>query len=200
METISEQTSSCANPMLARYLRIKKPTVVLAGVLLAALLFNPVHARASTPPNLSSLALGWTGSPSPGIAGYILNYGVASGQYLNSINVGNVTTNAVQGLVSGTTYFFSVSCYDTNGVESVLSNEISVAAPPPAAASVTATSQGVLTLSGPAGQSFNILAAENLSDWVVIGAVTLGASGSVLFTDTNAANFPKRFYCVQPKS
>jgi hypothetical protein len=114
--------------------------------------------------------------------------------------VGNVTSNTLQGLINGTTYFFSVSCYDTNGVESVLSNEISYApGPPPVMPSVTATTQGVLTLSGPASQSFNILAAENLFDWVVIGTVTLGANGSALFTDTNATSFPKRFYCVQPK-
>jgi hypothetical protein len=83
MEAISEQMSGCVNPALARCWRIKKPTIVLAGILLAALLFNPIHARASAAPNVSSLALSWTGSPSPGVVGYILNYGVASGQYSN---------------------------------------------------------------------------------------------------------------------
>jgi len=33
--------------------------------------------------------------------------------------------------------------------------------------------------------------------WTVIGTVTVGAGGSLNFADTNAANFPQRFYRTQ---
>jgi hypothetical protein len=44
------------------------------------------------------------------------------------------------------------------------------------------------------GHTYDIKATEDFTAWTVIGTVTLGASGSLDFTDTNAASFPKRFY------
>ena len=64
---------------------------------------------------------------------------------------------------------------------------------------VTPTKQVVLTVSGLTGYTYDILASTNLTAWTVIGTVTLGASGSLAFTDTNATSFPKRFYRTQQK-
>ena len=166
--------------------------------MLLALLLNPAQAQDATLPGSYSITLAWTGSTNPAVAGYLINYGTASGQYSNCIDVGNVTTNTIQGLTSGTTYFFAINCYDTNGLEGPFSNEISyVPGLSTVGISATATGQVVLTVNGLIGQSYDILAAQTLANWVVIGTVTLGASGSAVFTDTNAASCPTRFYCTQ---
>ncbi len=65
------------------------------------------------------------GSPLTDLAGYKLYYGTSSGNYTNSIDVGNVTTYTVVNLTEGLTYFFVVSAYDTLGNESDYSNEVS---------------------------------------------------------------------------
>jgi len=65
------------------------------------------------------------GSPLTDLAGYKIYYGTTSGNYTNSIDVGNVTTYTVVNLTEGVTYFFVVSAYDTLGNESDYSNEVS---------------------------------------------------------------------------
>jgi hypothetical protein len=59
---------------------------------------------------------------------------------------------------------------------------------------VTTSKQFVLTVTGAAGQSYDIQATQDFMAWTVIGTVTVGANGSFAFTDTNAANFTSRFY------
>jgi hypothetical protein len=68
--------------------------------------------------------LTWNPNSEPDLAGYIVYYGTASGQYGISINVGNQTNFVVTGLGLGT-YFFAVTAYDTSGNESGYSNEVS---------------------------------------------------------------------------
>ena len=57
------------------------------------------------------------------LAGYTIYYGTASGDYSQSINVGNVTTYTVPISIGGT-YYFAVTAYDTTGNESDYSNEV----------------------------------------------------------------------------
>ena len=59
------------------------------------------------------------------MAGYKVYRALAPGAYgapLTTIPVGTVTYQA-SGLVSATTYYFTVTAYDTAGNESVFSNE-----------------------------------------------------------------------------
>jgi hypothetical protein len=79
----------------------------------------------------SRVTLAWDPSPGGAIAGYRLYDGVASRTYTNIINAGNVTTQAVGGLTAGVTYFFAVTAYDTNGLESDYSTELSYTVPLP---------------------------------------------------------------------
>ena len=169
-------------------------TSVLGGVLLLTLLHNPVQARSVTPPGYS-LALAWHASPSPDVSGYRVYFGVASGSYTNSVVVGNVTSNTVSGLASGVTYFVSISAYTASGLESAFSNEISyVPGLPTVRMGLTATRQAVLTVKGLIGHTYEIQVTQDFTTWTVIGTVTLGASGSVNFTDPTAASLAKRFY------
>jgi hypothetical protein len=174
---------------------------VIGGILLLVLLTGPALAFGAVPPG-NSVALGWDRSPDSSVTGYRVYYGTASGNYTNSLAVGNVTTSTIPGLASGVTYFFAVSAYAANGLESILSNEIAYTVPgtlPTVRIGVTPTKQVMLTVTGLTGYTYDILASTNLTAWTVIGTVTLGASGSLTFTDTNAASFPKRFYRTQQR-
>ena len=79
----------------------------------------------------SSLTLAWNPGSGSAIAGYRLYEGAACRTYTNVINVGNVTTKTVTGLVGGATYFFAVTAYNTNGQESDFSGELSYTVPLP---------------------------------------------------------------------
>jgi len=59
---------------------------------------------------------------------------------------------------------------------------------------VTPTRQFILTVTGQIGHTYDIQATQDFKTWTVIGTVTVGASGSLNFTDTNAASFSRRFY------
>jgi len=56
-----------------------------------------------------------------------------------------------------------------------------------------------LTFSGPLGQTYEVLAADDMtlprSEWTVIGSGTFGNT-NVVFTDTDAANYTSRFYII----
>ena len=76
------------------------------------------------------VTLTWNPSSSPNIAGYRLHSGTTSGVYSQTIELGNATSTLVSNLVTGKTYFFVVTAYNTMGVESARSNEVSYLAPP----------------------------------------------------------------------
>jgi hypothetical protein len=70
----------------------------------------------------------------------LVNYGTASGIYTTQIDAGTNDTAVVSGLAEGVTYYIAVTSYDTSGVESVPSNEISYTVPatnPPVLAPVS---------------------------------------------------------------
>jgi hypothetical protein len=75
------------------------------------------------------VTLAWDRSTETNVVGYIVHFGLSSRQYSSSINVADAITNAVTGLTPGTTYFFAVTAYDTFGLESEPSNEVSYSVP-----------------------------------------------------------------------
>jgi hypothetical protein len=82
----------------------------------------------------STVTLAWDQSTGTNIAGYKVYYGAASGNYTNSLTVGNATTASVSNLVAGATYYFAATAYDSSNLESDFSNEVgytnAAAAPP----------------------------------------------------------------------
>lgn len=85
--------------------------MLLAGTALAATL----------PP----ITLAWNQNPEPDIAGYELNYGTTSGSYNTTVNSGVNTSVSVSGLSEGVTYFFAVIAYNSAGMRSQPSSEVS---------------------------------------------------------------------------
>src|SRR5687768_7652169 len=76
------------------------------------------------------LMLQWDVPTDRSIVGYLLSYGTAPAQYLQSVNIGNTTAYTVKGLLDGTTYFFVVRAYDASGNISAPSNEVSATVTP----------------------------------------------------------------------
>ena len=78
-----------------------------------------------------SITLAWDapttavdGSPLTDLAGYRIYNGKASRTYDHSIDVGNVTTYTLTGLVQGQRYYIATTAYDTSNNESGFSNEV----------------------------------------------------------------------------
>jgi len=71
--------------------------------------------------------LEWNKNTESDLAGYRIYYGPASGSYEFSVDVGNSASSIISELETGTTYYFAITAYDTNGNESEYSAEISYA-------------------------------------------------------------------------
>lgn len=73
----------------------------------------------------SSPILTWNTNPESDIAGYIVHLGTASGNYSVVQDVGMVTSYTFSGLSSATVYYCAVQAYNTAGMTSGISSELS---------------------------------------------------------------------------
>jgi Fibronectin type III domain len=170
---------------------------ILGGILFSALIFNSIQAFSAAVPAGQSVILAWNPSPDINVTGYNIYYGAASHTYTNMVNVGNATSATVSGLVGGVTYYFAATAHDGLGQESGFSDEVSYLVPngsPTMQIHGGLAGQFILTLKGQIGHIYEIQATQDFKTWTTIGLVTMGVSGSLDFTDTNAQNFPERFY------
>ena len=104
-------------------------TLYLLAVLLIA--FSSTRAKADdvligdgSDPNarITYITLVWDRNPEPDIAGYNVYYGIISGEYVRMETVTDPT--AIIGVKGSRTFYFAVTAYDTNGMESELSDEV----------------------------------------------------------------------------
>lgn len=90
-------------------------------------------ACASLIPTLTdrTASLSWDAGEGSDVVGYKIYQAIAPGVYGAPIATVplNVTRYTLTGLASGTTYFFTVTAYTSNGAESSFSNEVSKAIP-----------------------------------------------------------------------
>ncbi len=166
-------------------------------MLSVALMHSPRTAFSAAAAPALGVTLAWDASSSADATGYRIYYGAVSGNYTNSIMVGNVTSNSIPGLLIGATYYFTVVAYNSIGLESIFSNEIFYTVPGGLAKQqifVAANKQAILAVTGKAAHTYEIQTTTNLNTWMILGTVTTGASGSANYTNTNAGSFSKRFY------
>jgi hypothetical protein len=76
------------------------------------------------PPSATTATLAWGPVNDPTLDGYKVYVGTTSGLYTRTITVGNLTSYTVDSLTTRTTYYFSVTAYNSAG-ESLPSNEVS---------------------------------------------------------------------------
>lgn len=74
---------------------------------------------------MASATLAWQPSSDPTVVGYQVYYGTVSHNYTDQLNVGPSTTATVSNLVTGATYYFAVTAYNSSGEQSPFSNEAS---------------------------------------------------------------------------
>jgi hypothetical protein len=153
-------------------------------VLIAAAIASSAQAQ-------TSVTLGWDASPDSAVVGYRLYYGSACRDYTNMIDVGSATTATVSNLDWGETYYFAVTAYDTNGLESAFSGEISFAVPFP--------TNTALTFAADSGTFKTPFIDSNgtLSQCVMTG-VTNGGRAVYTFNITNAGTYVVNAMVIAP--
>jgi hypothetical protein len=72
----------------------------------------------------AQMTLSWHTRDDPAVAGYMLYFGSASGEYEEAIDVGMQDTYTLTDLEDGKPYFFAITPYDSHGNESEISEEI----------------------------------------------------------------------------
>jgi len=100
-----------------------QPTLFRSILAVTAFLFVLLGYHASAHA-ASSVTLAWDASD-PGVAGYNVYYGTGSGDYTQVVDAGNQASATISNLSDGSTYYFAVTAYDPNGLESLPSGEVS---------------------------------------------------------------------------
>jgi hypothetical protein len=90
-------------------------------LLVLCLMTVSAHAR--------SLALAWEPNSEEDVVGYKLHYGTESGNYTAVLNLGTELACSLHDLPENTTYYFAVTAYNSFGIESDFSEELSWAVP-----------------------------------------------------------------------
>jgi hypothetical protein len=103
---------------------MKKKLTILSLTLAVAVLF-PISLIAA------SIEVSWSANAESDLAGYKVYYGTQSGTYTSSVNAGKVTTQTINNLETGRTYYIAISAYDTSANESAKSNEVTISIPVP---------------------------------------------------------------------
>ena len=172
----------------------------LAGQLRRALFVACVlTVLCSLAPALSSAAqvtLAWDANTEPDLAGYKLYYGNSSGSYQFSVDVGNVTSYTLSGLLEGQIYYFAATAYNVSQNESGFSNEVSkaIADVTPPTVLMTAPANGstvsgtAVTVSASASDNVGVAGVQFSLDGVNLGAEDTAAPYSVSWNATLATS------------
>ncbi|MBI4779102.1 hypothetical protein HY797_01455, partial [Candidatus Falkowbacteria bacterium] len=122
-------------------------------------------------PQGGGAAASWNGVA--GATGYKVYYGVASGNYINSVDAGTALSKEITGLTNGLKYYFALTSYNTQKAESGYSNEV-MAIP-----NDTWAPQTPQNLSGAAGVGKAVIAWDANTDDTAIYKIYYGASVDV---------------------
>src|SRR2546428_64872 len=128
----------------------------LCRVSFVACVLTVICALAPAFLSAAQVTLAWDPNTDPDLAGYKLYYGTSSGSYQFSVDVGNLTSYTLPGLLEGQIYYFAATAYNQSRNESGFSNEASkvIADVTPPTVSLTAPAAGV-TVAGTVTVSAN---------------------------------------------
>jgi hypothetical protein len=149
-----------------------------------------VWLAASSAASAATFTLAWDPGGSD-VAGYVLSWGTQSGVYTNSVDAGHQTQQQLTGLANDTDYYFVVRAYNSAGILSGPSNEVtgrkSSAGNGFNAGSAAlilqndSTRQAIVAyLSGPPANSiaaWNWLAASGVDGWRLVSAADFNGDG-----------------------
>ena len=92
---------------------------------LAAFMLVASLSAGSDPAQAATLTVSWASNTEADLAGYRLRLGTVSGQYTQTIEVGDATSAQVDNLQLDTVYYVAIYAYDEAGNESAPSAEVS---------------------------------------------------------------------------
>jgi hypothetical protein len=147
----------------------------------------------------TNITLAWDPSSDPSVIGYKLYQGTNSQSYATNSILGNVTSAKVQNLHPGTTYYFAVTAYNSNDLESTFSGQIQYTASansldPQLSITRNLSGQSVLTATASPGATYNIEISSNLLSWSWLAVVTADPAGRIQYVDTTSSLTTIRFY------
>jgi fibronectin type 3 domain-containing protein len=149
---------------------------------------NSAHGAAS-----ASVTLAW--DPSAGsVSGYHLYVGGTSQNYTNMVDTKSSTSGTVPGLAVGKTYYFAVTSYDSAGLESPFSPQVTYTIPVNTTnlAKITlkmgASKQMTLSGTAPAGYAYDVQATKDFKTWTTLTNVTASTSGTISYTEPYRTN------------
>jgi hypothetical protein len=156
---------------------------------------QPVSSLApAVNPNLGSVTLSWSHSPSSNVTSYSVQYGTNRTALNSSTGVGYVTNVTVTGIYPAAAYYFTVTARDAAGVDSPPSNMVTNFIQP---RMVMLPDRWKVWLALPAGRTSIIQSCTNANFvGTVINMLTNSSGGSIWFYATNDA--VKNFYRVKP--
>jgi hypothetical protein len=139
----------------------------------------------------------WGASPSDGIAGYAVYYGISGSSVTNRFDAGQNLSATITGLTPATTYFFYVVVYDSWGDESPPSNILFFTTSPISSVQLS-QSNGVVNIQflGPPGTNCMVEYTPTLSppSWNLLTSAVADSNGLVSVYDTIDPTQPARFY------
>jgi hypothetical protein len=169
------------------------------------LLLFAIPARAQKYP---SVTLTWDPTLDPDVAGYRIYLGPASRAYTKAIDVGLVTTRAVPLLAGDGTYYFAVTAYNFDGLESDFSNEVSFT---PIVLTVSETTSSAATTGQPGpvstitlqwhsdpGTLYRVLYKNSLTEtnWTDLNTAIVALGTNASWSEPIQSTILSRFYCV----
>lgn len=173
-----------------------KNASVRALVCLVVILVSTISSLSSQ--DSACVSLAWDPSPDASVAGYYVYYGMASGTYTKRADSGSVTSVTISNLIPGLTYYFAVTAYTADLIESDFSNELSFIVPGVLRFGITNAPLlgSVVQIQFPvvANHSYRVQASGDLLSWTDIWQ-TLGLANEwVTFLDLQGTNAQRRFY------
>jgi len=147
-----------------------------------------------------SVTLAWDPSVDATVNGYRVHYGTTSQTYTKTLDTGSNTVGTVEGLVAGKTYYFVVTAYTAQGVESVPSWEISYTVPAPDPGELRLVrgddpnAVPRLQCRVTPTQPYAIQASTDLKSWKTVRRTVNLTTNWNEWIDPRAAVMPKRFY------
>jgi len=176
---------------------------------LFAVLFLCLFVMGPGPGYTGEVTLTWDANTETDLAGYKVFAGTSSGSYdvNNPIDVGNWTSCTMSGLQEGTTYYYVAKAYNTAGLESDYSNEVSYNAPV-TSYTITAScgSNGSLSPSGTVSvtsggsQTFTMIPDSGYAvSNVVVDGSSIGAATSYPFSNVTANHSIAVTFAAVPK-
>lgn len=143
----------------------------------------------------AQVTLAWDVSPDTNVVGYALYFGTVTGDYTERMDVQNGLAATVTNLVAGTEYYFVVTAYTADLLESLPSNEVSFLVPGAFQMAQTSTrGMAVLGFSGQTSEVIAVQASEDLKVWTTLYELHPATNLPIQIVDPDSARLPQRFY------